>query len=150
MRNMQGMYRQTRRRSSTMARALAGLVMAGVLALAAGGRAAAETPATAPPSPALEAGDTAPPAGGPPPAHVEPLEPAPPPSTLTAAPPDTFAAPLVVPPPPAPRREPIYHKDWFWGAVGVILVTGAVIFVLAVSSGDPTTPTTKLGDMRAF
>jgi hypothetical protein len=148
MRNMHFMHRQPPR-FHWMVRSLAALVMAGAILLASRGRAAAETPATAPP-PALEAGDTAPPAGAPPPTHVEPLEPSPPPSTLTAPTPDAFSAPLVVPPPPAPRHEPIYRKDWFWGAVGVVLLTGAIIFVLAVSSGDPTTPNTKLGDMRAF
>lgn len=45
---------------------------------------------------------------------------------------------------------PIYRKDWFWGAIGVLVLTGAVLFAVALSNGDPNTPSTKLGDMRAF
>jgi hypothetical protein len=150
MRKMHPMPRQTPRASST-ARVLVGLVTLGVLALVGGGTASAQ--ATAPPSaspPSLEAGDTTPPTGAPAAAPIEPVAPLDPASPLVAAPPTTVSAPLVVPVPPAPRREPIYRKDWFWGAVGVLVLTGAIVLSLSLSSADPTTPNTKLGDMRAF
>jgi hypothetical protein len=105
---------------------------------------ASEPPAAAP----FEAGDTAPPPG------VEPIVP---PGTVVPLPPaaepglpSPATAPLVVPAPPAPRHEPIYREDWFWGAVGVLVLTGAIILAVSLSSADPSTPNTKLGDMRAF
>jgi len=67
---------------------------------------------------------------------------------LTPAP--GLASPLVAPVPPARRPVPFYRKEWFWGAVAVVVVTGIVVTVLALGSGDPATPSTKLGDMNAF
>jgi hypothetical protein len=51
--------------------------------------------------------------------------------------------------PQAPASVPFYQKDWFWGAVGVVILTTAVILVSVASSGTDT-PTTTLGNMRAF
>jgi hypothetical protein len=95
---------------------------------------------TAPTLPAggLEAGDTAAPPGAP----VEPLAP------IVTAPP-ALEAPLLAPPPP-PRRVPFYQRHWFWGAVGVVVVTGMILFAVALSNADPVKPQTRLGDMRAF
>ena len=117
------------------------------LVLLASGAAAAQ--AIAPPAAApFEAGDTAPPAGVQPvvpPGAVAPLPPA-----AEPAMPSPATAPLVVPAPPAPRDEPLYRRHWFWGAVGALVLTGAIVLAVSLSSSDPSTPTTKLGDMRAF
>jgi hypothetical protein len=121
-----------------------GLVVAGALAFASG-TAAAQTTTPAPQAAPLEAGDTAPPPGAPPPALAEPLTPLP-----LAAEAPALTAPLVVPAPPAPRHVPIYRKDWFWGAVGVLVLTGAIVLAVSLSNADPATPSTRLGDMRAF
>jgi len=109
----------------------------------------APPPASAPPAAApFEAGDTAPPAGVQPvvpPGAVAPLPPA-----AEPAMPSPATAPLVVPAPPAPRDEPLYRRHWFWGAVGALVLTGAIVLAVSLSSSDPSTPSTKLGDMRAF
>jgi hypothetical protein len=121
-----------------------------VLSLLLAGDAAAQT--TAPP-PALEAGDTAPPPGAPPAeAPIAPLAPLPPPAVAApaSAPVSTTTAPLVLPAPPAPKHTPIYRKPWFWGAVGVVAVTGMILLAVALAHTDPSTPSTRLGDMRAF
>jgi len=102
---------------------------------------ATPAPANAP-APSLESGDTAPPPGAPP--VVTPLPPA-------AAPAQTAVVePLYVPPPQAPQQLPLYRRNWFWGAIGLVLVTGVVILFVSLSNQDPTTPGTRLGDMRAF
>jgi hypothetical protein len=147
------MRRQKRQRLSVTARHFRGactaLVVLGALAL--GGRtAAAQATAPAPQTPPLEAGDTAPPPGAPPPPIAEPAPPITPlPSAATPEAP-ALTAPLVLPEPPAPRREPIYRQHWFWGAVGVLVLTGAVVLLVSLSNQDPATPNTRLGDMRAF
>jgi hypothetical protein len=64
--------------------------------------------------------------------------------------PAAVVEPLVVPPPMAPRQLPLYRRNWFWGAIGIVLVTGVVVLFLSLSNADPTTPNTRLGDMRAF
>ena len=69
--------------------------------------------------------------------------------TLTAAPPALPPLTLDQGPPAAPGHVPFYRKDWFWGAVGVVVLTAAIILFSAESPG-PGTPTTTLGDMRAF
>jgi hypothetical protein len=152
---MHPMPRQTPRASST-ARLLGlvtlGLVTLGGLTLAVGGDAWAQATAPAPTAPpALEAGDTAPPAGALPAPAVQPLEPLDPTSPLVA--PAVVSPPLAAPeppPPPPPLREPLYRKDWFWGAVGVLVLTTAIVISLSLANADPATPNTKLGDMRAF
>jgi len=52
--------------------------------------------------------------------------------------------------PPREQRPKVYEERWFWGAVGVVVITAAVVILFAVNSANPTTPSTKLGDMRAF
>jgi hypothetical protein len=121
-----------------------------VVSLLLAGDAAAETTAPPPqPGPGLEAGDTAPPPGAPPAvAPIAPLTPLPPPAV--AAPGTVTTAPLVLPAPPAPKHTPVYRKPWFWGAVGLVAVTGMVLLAVALAHSDPSTPSTRLGDMRAF
>lgn len=107
------------------------------------------TPTPAPePAPALDTaaaervGAPAPPAG------VTSLTTAP---TLTPEPatPPPLALDLPAQPNPAGRPTPFYRKDWFWGALGLAVLTTAVILVSVASSGTDT-PTTTLGNMRAF
>jgi hypothetical protein len=104
----------------------------------------------APPSgtaaPSLEAGDTAAPG-----APVQPLLPAP----TTGTPPPDALPPAIAQGslgslPPREQRPKVYETRWFWGAVGVVVVTAAIVLALGLSSRNPTTPSTKLGDMRAF
>jgi hypothetical protein len=147
------MRRQKRQRLSVTSRGSRGtcaaLVVLGALAL--GGRtAAAQGMAPAPQTPPLEAGDTAPLPGAPPPAISEPAPPVTPLRSAATPEAPALTAPLILPEPPAPRREPIYRKRWFWGAVGVLLLTGAVVLLVSLSNQDPATPNTRLGDMRAF
>jgi hypothetical protein len=106
------------------------------------------TPPPAPPavSPALEAGDTAAPG-----APVQPL--VPPATTATAVPgaiPPSIVQGSLGTVPPREQRRRVYETRWFWGALGVVVITAAVVLVFAVNSANPTTPSTKLGDMRAF
>jgi hypothetical protein len=111
--------------------------------------AAAAEPAAPPP---LEAADTAPP-GAVPAAPVQPIAPLATTPAATPAPPGaltTMSDPGLTPIPPAPRPKPFYRRHWFWGAVGVVLITGAIIGILSLQPDDPATPITKLGDMRAF
>lgn len=79
--------------------------------------------------------------------------PAAPPSGLPTLTPDPAAPapPLTLenrpsPPPDAPK--PFYRKAWFWGAVGVVVVTAAIILIASQSEGGP--PDTHLGNMHAF
>lgn len=112
-----------------------------------------------------------PPGSPPPPASPPPLElsPAPPAAPPADAPPETAGSttptPTLTPEPVqtlplaldrrAPqgpesgRPVPLYRKDWFWGAVGVVILTTAIILVSVASSGADT-PSTTLGNMRAF
>ncbi len=97
-------------------------------------------------SPALEAGDTTAPG-----ALVQPL--LPPATTGTAVPgalPPSIVQGSLGTVPPREQRRRVYETRWFWGALGVVVITAAVVLVLAVNSANPTTPSTKLGDMRAF
>ncbi|HSZ84248.1 MAG TPA: hypothetical protein VLA14_18310 [Polyangia bacterium] len=107
-------------------------------------------PPAAPPAggaaPSLEAGDTAAPG-----APVQPLLP----PSATGTPPPGAPPPAVVQGslgslPPREQRPKVYETRWFWGAVGVVVVTAAIVLALGLSSRNPTTPSTKLGDMRAF
>jgi hypothetical protein len=111
------------------------------------------TPTPAPePAPALDtapAPATAERVGVPaPPAGITSLTTAP---TLTPepAPPPPLALDLPAQPNAAGRPTPFYRKDWFWGALGLAVLTTAVILVSIASSGTDT-PTTTLGNMRAF
>jgi hypothetical protein len=126
-----------------------------VLTMAVASPTFAAEPTAPPPSPSLESADTAPPGAAPaatvqpigPPASAETVAPAPA-ATVTAA--ATVADPGLTPVPPAARPKPFYRRSWFWGTVGVVLLTGAIIGILSLQPTDPATPSTKLGDMRAF
>jgi hypothetical protein len=153
-----------RRQGGTGAAVTARAVLVGLafgLIVAASGAAAAQTsppPATAtppaavvpvppPPPPSLEAGDTAPPGA----AKVDTVDPLhAPPLTPAQAAEMSATPPLVGPAPAAPRHTPFYRKEWFWGAVALVAVTSIVVATLTLGAGDPSTPSTKLKDMRAF
>jgi hypothetical protein len=157
------MLGQTRQRQSVTARARgARLLMAGALTLLCvlGGTAAAEPPSPNQPPP-LGSSDTAPPPGALPssipPADVPSGTAEAPPGSVTpgtplpsASEPVPATSPWLVAPPPAKRHVPFYRKDWFWAGVGVLVITGAILLSVALSSQDPLTPSTRLGDMRAF
>ena len=64
----------------------------------------------------------------------------PPPQLLVT---DAAAA---APPPP----EPFYKKLWFWGAVGVVVLTFTVITIASSDSSGPGVPNTTFGNMHAF
>ncbi len=51
---------------------------------------------------------------------------------------------------PVPRPEPFYDTLWFWGAVGVVVATVAVILVWNLSSNGDPPPDTTFGNMHAF
>jgi hypothetical protein len=51
-------------------------------------------------------------------------------------------------PPPA-EKPPIYKEIWFWAVVGVVVLTATMITIGLASQGPPT-PSTDLGNMRAF
>src|SRR5262249_14761760 len=106
-------------------------------------------PATASPSPPPAA---APPAAEPPPAGapapISPLSP-------TMAPEPAGAPPLVLsertaPLQTPPQPEPFYYKLWFWGAVGAVVATVAIILVWNLSSNEKGPPDTTFGNMNAF
>src|SRR6185312_1135320 len=101
--------------------------------------------ATPPPG---EPGNVAPPPATPPATTTAPettvpgaLGPAATPSTLTPEPP--VAPPLVLeqrtPQAPAKRPVPFYRKDWFWGTIGLVVLTTAIVLV-SVSSSDSAGP----------
>jgi hypothetical protein len=134
-----------------------------VLALVSGvARAQPEPPTVTPaPAPAPAPEPTPTPAPTTAPAATPSIEAtAPTVGTTTAAPmptPTLTPEPTQAPPPLAldPGRpqtrpsSPFYQRDWFWGAVGLVILTTAVILVSVASSGTDTPPTT-LGSMRAF
>lgn len=134
--------------------------LAVVLVVLAPGAARGDTPIppdettgpAAQPSPPAET--TPAPAGTPaaPPEAVSPLAPTPEVGgpTLTpdpaAVPPPSLEMPAAPPPPP---RKPFYRRDWFWGAVGVVVLTAGIV-LFATSGSDAAAPRTTLGNMRAF
>ncbi len=97
------------------------------------------------------------------PAPAQPTAPAPAPSVATAPAGDPSNAPTLTPDlppvpaptleapamPPPPPRKPFYRKDWFWGAIGVVVLTVGIVLI-ATSGSDPQAPSTALGNMRAF
>jgi hypothetical protein len=120
---------------------LAGIAIAVVLA------ALAARPATAQVAPADA--DSSPPADAAAPVDAGvPL-----PEDLTLAPELLPSAPLTLdaPAPVAalPPRPPFYHRNWFWGAVGVVVLTTAIVLI-ATSTARDEPPSTTLGNMRAF
>ena len=99
-------------------------------------------PELSPPPPAAPAADATPPVVGP----------TPPTPTLTPEPVQMVPLALDQRAPQGSesgRPDPFYRKDWFWGAVGVVILTTAIILVSVASSGADT-PSTTLGNMRAF
>ena len=107
----------------------------------------ADVPASAPTSEATPEAPAPPEsAPAPPPAAAPALAP-----TLTPEVPAVAAPALEAPAPgpPTPRGTPFYRKDWFWGAVGVAVLTlGIVLLATSGSNGD--SPPTTLGNMHAF
>ncbi|HEY6476724.1 MAG TPA: hypothetical protein VI456_09095, partial [Polyangia bacterium] len=85
-------------------------------------------------SPPAAAPPAEPPAVAPPP--VAAIPPAPPPAVTPAMPPPVAAPTVVVSSPPrTPTEEhPVYTRWWFWTGVGVVVV-GAVVAGIALSSG---------------
>ncbi len=74
-----------------------------------------------------------------------------PPLTLT---PESAPAPPLeldrrTAPAPSERPVPFYRKNWFWGTVGLVVLTTAIIVVSTTTSGS-SPPTTTLGNMHAF
>jgi len=63
--------------------------------------------------------------------------------------PPTYVPPgVAVTPAPAPPREPLVRKWWFWTAVGAAVVTTVVIVVVATR--EPSPPGSTLGNMNVF
>jgi hypothetical protein len=130
-------------------RAPLGLVVSATLLLAATtGQAQVETPAPAsPPSsdvpgaPPLQEIPPSAPAGAPAPTLTQ--EPAPPSPPLALDQPSTASSAT-----DAARPRPFYRKLWFWGAVGVVVATAAIILI--ATHGGQDTPSTTFGDMHAF
>jgi len=103
----------------------------------------------------------APPTDAPAPAAGSPVAPPPPPpaaapATSTAAPLPAAPAPAMMtapgelsPLPPPAEKPPLYKETWFWAVVGVVVLTATMITIGLASQG-PSTPTTDLGNMRAF
>jgi hypothetical protein len=52
--------------------------------------------------------------------------------------------------PSSERPVPFYKKDWFWGTVGLVVLTTALILISSASSNSPEPPSTTLGNMHAF
>ncbi len=124
-----------------------------VAALGAPATAAAQTdpPPVTSPGPAADA-----PPSTPPPSAVAPAPaPTPPPPPTLLAPPPAPAPTLATAPgelaplPPPVEQPPFYKETWFWAVVGVVVLT-ATLVTIGLASQGPSTPTTDLGDMRAF
>jgi hypothetical protein len=68
---------------------------------------------------------------------------------LLAAPAPT-AEPGTLPPlPPPDEKPPVYKQTWFWAVAAVVGLT-AVMIVYGLSTQGPATPSTDLGNMRAY
>jgi hypothetical protein len=107
----------------------------------------------APPPPPAQAPTATPPPGQPPTLTPPPAAASAPPLTLTPEPSPASAPPLELDrrtAQPAPERPvPFYKKDWFWGTVGLVVLTTAIIVLSSATSGT-SPPMTTLGDMHAF
>ena len=109
------------------------------------------------PPPVGAAAPAAPPATPPPPAAPAPeAAPAPAAPPPTAAPPPSLSAPIpmaepgTLPPlPPPEEKPPIYKQTWFWAVAAVVGLT-AVMIAYGLGTQGPATPSTDLGNMRAF
>jgi hypothetical protein len=106
--------------------------------------------ATAPPPGAGAASGSAAATPGAPLAPTAAPLPAAPPPALPPPPPSLAAEPGALPPlPPTEEHPPIYKQAWFWAAIAVVGLTAAMI-TYGIASQGPATPTTDLGNMRAF
>ena len=52
--------------------------------------------------------------------------------------------------PPSERPVPFYRKNWFWGTVGLVVLTTAIIVVSTSTMSSSSPPMTTLGNMHAF
>ena len=97
------------------------------------------TPVQEPPS----VPSSAPPPVAPPVTPIAPVPAAPAPAVVTpAAPPPSTPAAVISSSPPA-ENHPIYTRWWFWTGVGVVVV-GAVVAGVALSSGGSAGPWNNL------
>jgi hypothetical protein len=130
----------------------AALVGLATLLVASAAGAQVQPPAPTSPPPATEPGPPPPAvAPAPPPAGTAPVTPLPP----TLAPEPTSAPPLQLTERTSyeqqgPHPEPFYRQWWFWGAVGVVAATVAIILVWNLGSNDAGPPATTFGNMHAF
>jgi len=129
------------------------LTLVGVVSATSAARAQAQPPPATSPPPTGDATGAPPDAApAPPSAGAAPVTPLP--STL--APEPAPAPPLQLTEQrtqygaPAPQPEPFYRQWWFWGAVGVVAATVAIILVWNLGSNDSGPPSTTLGNMHAF
>jgi len=72
------------------------------------------------------------------------------PPELAPAPPLTLEAPAPAPIMPLRSHRPFYRRDWFWGAIGVAIMTTVIVLLATSGSGSQQPPATTLGNMRAF
>ena len=111
-------------------------------------------PPPTPPASAAPGAATPPPDSPPPPPPAAAPAPATPPtatSPLPSAPaPTMMTAPGELSPLPPPEEKPPFYKEtWFWAVVGVVVLSATMITIGLASQG-PSTPSTDLGNMRAF
>jgi tetratricopeptide (TPR) repeat protein len=100
------------------------------------------SPPAAPPAP--EPSSVPPPVAPPAVTPIAPPPATPAPAVVTpAAPPPSAPAAVISSPPPAAEDHPIYTRWWFWTAAGVVVV-GAVVAGIALSSGGSAGPWNNL------
>jgi tetratricopeptide (TPR) repeat protein len=67
---------------------------------------------------------------------------------------DVLIVPVAAAPPVAQRpgrRAPLWHRWWFWTALGAVAAAGAITAAAALSRGSQTqVPSTDLGDRRFY
>jgi tetratricopeptide (TPR) repeat protein len=82
-------------------------------------------------------------------AALDRLLPAPPPPASPASP--GPAAELSTPsPPPEPARPSIFHRWWFWTAVGVVAASATVTVIALRRGHDDDLPASNLGSAKFF
>jgi hypothetical protein len=60
------------------------------------------------------------------------------------------AEPGTLPPlPPPEEKPPVYKQTWFWAVAAVVALTAGMI-VYGLATQGPATPSTDLGNMRAY
>jgi tetratricopeptide (TPR) repeat protein len=70
------------------------------------------------------------------------------PAVAPAAPAVTAAPVLVATPAPAPAPEPTHHRWWLWGAIGAVVVGGAVAAIALSTGGTDTIHDGSLATLR--